>query len=165
MASRTPKTRAKGRNGVGDQVVINFDLKDPQERRALEAARLLATKHGRRKQAIVALLSAVYAYYEQTGELLSAQDITASLMGQGSAPGRAPVGFTQAIANTHGLALAAVDVPMPTTQDVPASKRRAGRRYSGAGVEVTTSASKNGKDTLTANFMASMKDLASGFFE
>ena len=83
MASRTRKASSKGRNGVGDTVVVSFDLADPAERKALEAARLLATKHGRRKQAIVALLGAIYAHYEATGELLSAADITAGLIGQG----------------------------------------------------------------------------------
>ncbi len=165
MASRTSKPARKGSNGTGDSLTVMFDQSDPAERRALEAARLLAAKHGRRKSAIIALLEAVYSRYEQTGELLSASEITSALMGQGTLPARAPVGFTQAIANTHGLALSAADVSMPTAQDVPASKRSAGRRYSGAGVEVTTSASKNGKDTLTANFMNSMKGLASGFFE
>ena len=42
-------------------------MSDPAERKALEAARLLAAKHGRRKQAIIALLEAVYTCYEQTG--------------------------------------------------------------------------------------------------
>src|SRR6476646_10488677 len=88
MASRPRKSSNKGRNGVGDTVVVSFDLTDPAERKALEAARLLATKHGRRKQAIVALLGAVYAHYEQTGELLSASVITGALMGQGSVPER-----------------------------------------------------------------------------
>ena len=83
MANRARNSSGKGRNGVGDTVVVSFDLADPAERKALEAARLLATKHGRRKQAIVALLGAVYAHYEQTGELLSAADITARLIGQG----------------------------------------------------------------------------------
>src|SRR5664279_5175847 len=99
MASRTRK-QTKGRNGVGDSVTVFFDQSDPAERRALEAARLLATKHGRRKSAIIALLEAVYAHYEATGELLSASEISGALIG-GVTPGRGIVGYPTTILNTH----------------------------------------------------------------
>jgi hypothetical protein len=56
-------------------LTVYFDQNDPQECRALEMAKLLATKHGRRKQAIVALLDAMYSHYQETGELLSATAI------------------------------------------------------------------------------------------
>ncbi|MEO8394345.1 MAG: hypothetical protein ABI700_15240 [Chloroflexota bacterium] len=164
MAQKSAR-KTKGQNGVGDSITMFFDVSDPSERRALEASRLLAAKHGRRKAALVAMLDAIYQIYQVTGELPSPAALGLALMGQGSAPGRAPVGFTQAIANEHGLTLNAADVPMPTAQDVPTSKRRAGRRYSGAEVEVTTSVSKDGNDTLTSNFMKSMKGIASGFFD
>jgi len=71
----------KGRNGTGDTMMIYFDPSDPAERRALEASRLLAAKHGRRKQVIVTLLEAIYTAYEQTGDLLSSAEIAAALMG------------------------------------------------------------------------------------
>ncbi|MEO8392865.1 MAG: hypothetical protein ABI700_07720 [Chloroflexota bacterium] len=82
MARATRAKTHKGVNGTGDSVTVYFDAADPAERKALEAARLLAVKHGRRKQAIVALLEAVYNYYEQTGELISASEISGALTGR-----------------------------------------------------------------------------------
>src|SRR5512134_515085 len=70
----------KRRNGVGESLTVYFDQNDPQERRALEMAKLLASKHGRRKQAIVALLDAMYSRYQETGELLSATAIQNAVM-------------------------------------------------------------------------------------
>src|SRR3954462_14279439 len=93
MARSTKAKAQKGRNGVGDSLTVYFDRSNPAERKALEAARLLAIKHGRRKQAIIALLEAVYTHYEATGELMSASVISSALMGQGAALGRDPVGF------------------------------------------------------------------------
>jgi hypothetical protein len=84
MARAVTTKTPKGRNGVGDSVTVYFDHTDPAERKALQAARLLATKHGRRKQAIIALLEAIYNHYEATGELLSAGEIATALMGQAS---------------------------------------------------------------------------------
>jgi hypothetical protein len=85
------KTRRKGSNGTGDSVTVYFDCSDPAERKALEAARLLAAKHGRRKQAIIALLEAVYNHYQASGELISASEISAALMlGAPVQPGAAP---------------------------------------------------------------------------
>ena len=96
MARTTKTKRAKGANGVGDSVVVNFDMSDPSERRALEAARLLAAKHGRRKQAILALLEAIYARYETTGELMTPAQIAAALSGQMTPAQRPPLGFVAA---------------------------------------------------------------------
>jgi len=73
----------KGANGTGDILTVSFDTSDPSERRALEAARLLAAKHGRRKQVVIALLEAVYNHYEQTGEVLTAPEISAHFAGNG----------------------------------------------------------------------------------
>lgn len=86
--------RRKGANGTGDILTVNFDTSDPSERRALEAARLLAAKHGRRKQVVIALLEAVYSHYEQTGEVLTAPEISAFFAGNG----RQPVAITPAAA-------------------------------------------------------------------
>lgn len=94
---RTAKAkRIKSANGVGDVVVVNFDIADPTERRALEAARLLAAKHGRRKQAILAMLEAIYNRYEATGELMTPTQIAAALNGQPTAVTRPQIGFTVA---------------------------------------------------------------------
>ena len=111
MARTTKAKRTKGANGAGDSVVVNFDLNDPSERRALEAARLLASKHGRRKQAILALLEAIYARYEITGELMTPAQIAAALSGQVAAPQRPPIGFTPAI----GRQIAAPPAPQFST--------------------------------------------------
>lgn len=72
---KSKRMTTKRRNGVGESVTVYFDQNDPQEWRALEMAKLLALKHGRRKQAIVALLDAMYSAYQETGELLTATAI------------------------------------------------------------------------------------------
>jgi hypothetical protein len=74
------KNKRKGSNGTGDSLTVYFDCSDPAERKALEAARLLAAKHGRRKQAIIALLEAIYNRYEASGELISASEISSALL-------------------------------------------------------------------------------------
>ena len=74
------KSKRKGSNGTGDSLTVYFDCSDPAERKALEAARLLAAKHGPRKQAIIALLEAIYNRYEASGELISASEISAALL-------------------------------------------------------------------------------------
>ena len=141
MMANKARTSHKGRNGTGDSVTLYFDRSDPAERKALEAARLLATKHGRRKQAIIALLEAVYNHYEATGELLSSGEISGLLMGQGSAPARQPVGFTNAVAQ------------------IPISRAHT------YGVEVTASSGKASAKAVGDNFLQSMQGLASGFFD
>jgi len=75
---------AKGQNGTGDRILIRFDdPNDATDMRALAGAQILAQKHGRRRQAIVAMLEAIYIRYEATGELLSASQISAALTGVG----------------------------------------------------------------------------------
>lgn len=96
MARATKAKRTKGVNGAGETVVVNFDMADPSERRALEAARLLASKHGRRKAAILALLEAIYTRYEATGELMTPTQIAAALNGQAATVARPQIGFTTA---------------------------------------------------------------------
>jgi len=91
-----PKTQ-KGKNGVGDSMTVLFDLTDKSERRALEAARLLASKHGRRKAVMVAFLEALYTHYEATGDLLSSAEITSLMSPQQPAMQRPSMGFTPAI--------------------------------------------------------------------
>lgn len=98
----------KGANGTGDKIVIRFDdLSDLTEQRALEAARLLATKHGRRRQAIVAMLEAVYLHYEKTGELLSASQIGIAIAnsgaGQAGAAAPAPARMREANQPTESM--------------------------------------------------------------
>jgi hypothetical protein len=153
MANKARKTQ-KGRNGEGDSVTVYFDPADPAERKALEAARLLAAKHGRRKQAIIALLEAVYTCYEQTGELMSATTISAALMGQGAAMERAGVGLENALTPMPNLQSAA------TNKHLPRPKRHIRNQ-----AEVTSTAGKASAETVAKNFLSSMKGLASGFFD
>ena len=81
MARSRLQSKRKAKNGAGDSVTVYFDQSDPAERRALEASRLLAAKHGRRKQVIVTLLEAIYLHYEQTGELMSSAQLATRVSG------------------------------------------------------------------------------------
>jgi hypothetical protein len=137
---------AKGRNGVGDQVVVKFNATDPAERKALEAAHLLAAKHGRRKAAIIALLEAVYDRYEDSGCLMTSAEITAALMGQAPAPARAPVGFPAA---TAGQIVAS---------DMTAEQRQATLQHSdnSPGVVIAKGSGKDSAQTVADNFLSSV---------
>jgi hypothetical protein len=73
--------KGKGRNGEGEGITLRFDQQDKTERRALQMSKLLASKHGRRKQAIVALLATMMDIFEESGEILDAREITARLNG------------------------------------------------------------------------------------
>lgn len=77
---------SKASNGEGQTITVTgFDLNDPQEQRALAMSQLLATKHGRRKQVIVALLDAMYQHYNATGEIMSGSEVYQRVIG-GTAP-------------------------------------------------------------------------------
>ena len=141
--SKTVKA-PKGRNGEGDSVTVYFDATDPAERKALEAARLLATKHGRRKQAIIALLEAVYTCYEQTGELMSASAISSALLAQ-----TGPVPRQQA---RHA------------SSDTVPNERHTYRDNSPL-VEITSTGGKASAKTVAANFLQSVSGFAGGFFD
>ena len=138
MALSAKSKARKGVNGTGDSVTVFFDASDPAERRALEAARLLAAKHGRRKQAIIALLEAVYAYYEANGELLSSAEITAALMGKAPVQMRPAVEFPS--------------VAVPRAHSAPSNE---------PGVVITGSSKASAK-TVADNFL---KNYASSFFD
>lgn len=145
MARSTKAKAPKGRNGEGDSLTVYFDCSDPAERKALEAARLLATKHGRRKQAIIALLEAIYTSYEQTGELMSASAISSALLAQNS-PAPRP------------------QVKLVSTDTLPSDRRRQHQANSSL-VEVTSSGGKASADTVGKNFLHSISGLAAGFFD
>ena len=114
----------------------------------------MAAKHGRRKQAIIALLEAVYTCYEQTGELMSASAISAALISQGAAQGIGTGSHLAARIDAPSPQLSAETIPQPRTQH---NRQRSGR------IEVTTS--KASAETVAKNFLNSMKGLASGFFD
>ena len=145
MARPTKAKAPKGRNGEGDSLTVYFDCSDPAERKALEAARLLATKHGRRKQAIIALLEAVYTSYEQTGELMSASAISSALLAQNSPTSRSQTDFM--------------------STDTIASERRRQHQDQSARVEITSLGGKASAETVGKNFLQSVSGFAAGFFD
>lgn len=75
------RKRSKSSNGEGMSVTVYFDRYDRREGAALAMAQLLATKHGRRKDAIVSFLAAMYDHYERTGEIMTATEIANTLSG------------------------------------------------------------------------------------
>jgi hypothetical protein len=103
MARKRATTGRKAPNGQGDSLNVLFDRSDPKQKRALDMARLLASVHGRRKDAIVALLDAMYSIYENTGELLYAEDIYLRLTQPNGGTSGGNMGFQQAVARGHGL--------------------------------------------------------------
>ena len=145
MARSTKAKTPKGRNGEGNSVTVYFDCSDPAERRALEAARLLATKHGRRKQAIIALLEAVYTCYNETGELMSASEISGALLGQ---PRETPRQQTR-----------------PEFTDPVSNERNHKQRRYSPPVEITNSGGKASVETIAQNFLQSVSGFSVGFFE
>ncbi len=154
---------SKRRNGAGESVTVYFDQNDPQEWRALEMAKLLALKHGRRKQAIVALLDALYSAYQETGELLTATAIQNAIRSaqNGSVPR-----LTSA-AQGWGRELAEYAAPADTRQ--PSPRRTAARTTEPLVYEDDTqlvSVGGGGKadaKETTRNFLASMSGLS--FFD
>jgi hypothetical protein len=149
MARTSKSTKAKGRNGEGDSLTVFFDQSDPAERRALEAARLLAAKHGRRKQVIVTLLESIYTYYEQTGDLLSATEIANALMGgAGQMPKIAP-----ATAST---------APQASMERAQARKTRKTAKTSESLITISTKDRQNDNQNVAANFL---KGMAAGLFD
>lgn len=140
------KKKRKGANGVGEYVSINFDISDPQEAAALAAAQLLASKHGRRKAALVAFLAAVYEVYQDTGKLLSPVEIANAIEGN-SAP-RA-MGFTPAVAASRQL-------------DTPPARRRSAASEADTAPTITVSkAAKATSAQVAANFASGL----GGFFD
>jgi hypothetical protein len=114
MRTSKPKRTRKGNNGTGETLTILFDSSDPQEARALEMAKLLAEKHGRRKATIVALLDTMYQHYQATGELLSATDIARAVGNGKSATSFTPaVGFAMPAPSAQSLAAPVPEVVPP----------------------------------------------------
>jgi hypothetical protein len=160
MASRTPK-QPKGRNGVGDSVTVFFDKTDPAERRALEAARLLAAKHGRRKSAIIALLEAVYAHYEQTGELMSSAEITGALNGRAGGV-RNSVTSSPAVPQYREMQYSPEEPSRRNQTPIMTSKRKSQRQHPGD-IEIIPDG-KASAQKVADNFLSSMKGFATDFF-
>jgi hypothetical protein len=151
MANRRMVT--KRRNGAGESVTVYFDQDDPQEWRALEMAKLLALKHGRRKQAIIALLDAMYSAYQETGELLTATAIQNAIRAAQptSAPRLAGAG------QEWGSDLVAYAPPAAARTTAPPVYREAAQPVS------VTGGGKASAEETTRNFLASMGGMS--FFD
>jgi hypothetical protein len=133
MAARRQTTKAANKrgNGEGESITINFDIHDRTERRAMQMSKMLAAKHGRRKQFIVAVLASLYDVFEATGELPEAHSVAALLSGAAPAVGSA--------------ALSATSSKIRTQKANPKAPR----------VTVSNGAAKTNADTIAKNFLAS----------
>src|SRR5215211_3260184 len=96
-SSTITRKQGKGRNGVGQGITLRFDSSDDQEAAALAMSQILASKHGRRKDAIVALLSALYEVYQETGKLLNPVEIANAVQAASMGGRHAALGFTSAV--------------------------------------------------------------------
>lgn len=88
MARKQGRKQSKGRNGEGQSVSLFFDTRDPMESKALAMSQVLASKHGRRKQVLIAALAALYDAYLESGELPTATTVANALSGMGTPPPR-----------------------------------------------------------------------------
>jgi len=152
------KRKQKGANGVGQFVSLTFDTSDPQEAAALRAAQLLASKHGRRKQAVVAFLSALYEVYQETGVLLSPVQIANAVQRANTPNQHAALGFTSAV----GQYSAPPDMP-PDLRKLTAPRADDTPQY--VPTELTVSKGKKASaEDVAANFLKSAGSM-SGFFD
>jgi hypothetical protein len=147
--ARKPQKRC---NGSGESLTVFFDKSDPQQQAALSMSQMLGSKHGLRKEVIVALLAALNERYESTGELLTPIAVTNAIMD----------GFA---ISTPARAFTTMQPPRP-----PAGVERTdhARRSSETTMGVVVIEEGRGKTTsqeVAKNFLNSMKGLASGFFD
>jgi hypothetical protein len=155
------KRKQKGVNGVGQFVSLTFDISDPQEAAALAAAQLLASKHGRRKQAVVAFLSALYEVYETTGKLLSPVEIANAVQGAGPNSTRF-MNFTPPPANLQQTSETVQKMLEKERYSTPKRTPRSARNDDEPAV-VVTAAKKASAATIAANMTASFGKM--GFFD
>ena len=139
-------------NGLGESLTVFFDKSDPQQQAALSMSQMLGSKHGLRKEVIVALLAALYERYELTGELLT------------------PIAVTNAIMDGFAISTPAkaFTIMQPTSSFSSVERTDLERRSSASatgGVIVSESKGKTSSQEVAKNFLNSMKDLASGFFD
>ena len=158
------KSQGKRRNGKGESISVFFDDSDPTEAAALKMAQLLATKHGRRKSAIIAMLAAMQKHFEQTGELLNSTDIANAITGTATL-NLQPTGFTPAVSNQRGLQPQPAQgyTPPSASSDLTPEQRQSGRHYADdtPGVVVTAGGKASAK-TVADNFL---KNIGSAFFD
>lgn len=69
--------RIKPQNGQGQsgQIILSFDLSDPDQARAYDMAQQLASPHGMRKHVFVGFLLFLESYQAQTGIRLTADRV------------------------------------------------------------------------------------------
>jgi hypothetical protein len=134
------QTTTKRSNGEGETLTIAFDVDDRTERRAMQMSKMLAAKHGRRKQFIVAVLASLYDVFEETGELPEAHHIAALLSGVTSAP---------AASMTRGYSASVTEQPAVT--NAPSRKATSSKTPR---VTVSKEAAKTSADTIAKNFLA-----------
>jgi len=69
-------------DGAGEAVSLKFVMADPMEMRALEVAQDLATKHGRRKEYLMAFLLALADVRDSTGSYPTAYQLRKVISGE-----------------------------------------------------------------------------------
>ena len=134
-------------NGSGESLTVFFDKSDPQQQAALSMSQMLGSKHGLRKEVIVALLAALYERYESTGELLT------------------PIAVTNAIMDGFAISTPAKAFTSMQSTSSPASHERRTSNSTKGVVVVKESRGKTTSQEVAKNFLNSMKGLASGFFD
>ena len=138
-------------NGSGESLTVFFDKSDPQQLAALSMSQMLGSKHGLRKEVIVALLSALYERYESTGEVLTPIAVTNAIMD----------GFAL---STPAKIFTSAQSASSLTSSGRAKERQKARSTGGVAV-VKEGRGKTTSQAVAKNFMNSMKGLATGFFD
>ncbi|MEO8394261.1 MAG: hypothetical protein ABI700_14820 [Chloroflexota bacterium] len=139
-------------NGSGESLTVFFDKSDPQQQAALSMSQMLGSKHGLRKEVIVALLAALYERYESTGDVLTPIAVTNAIMD----------GF--AISTPAKMFTTMQPASLPTTAERK-SDEQPKPKLTGGVVVVKENRGEIVSPNVSLNFMNSMKSLASGFFD
>ena len=127
MARKQGRKQGKGRNGEGQSVSLFFDTRDPMESKALAMSQVLASKHGRRKQVLIAALAALYDAYMDTGELPTATTVANALSGVSPQAGRS---FAPVTSRTPAPASSTPRRPREYDDDQPTVVISSGRKAS-----------------------------------
>lgn len=156
----------KSPNGTGQSLTVFFDQSDPQEANALAMSKLLASKHGRRKDAVISLLSALYEVYQETGKLLSATEIANAVQAAQGGGRHASMGFTYAVA---GASVEPPPEPLPFPKETRPWMHQQVRADDDQ-PQITVSETKrlSADDQAKrsgANFLKSAGGLSAGFFD
>jgi ATP-dependent DNA ligase len=107
------KRKIKAPDGSGETITVYLDKNDPLEGKALAMSQMLAGKRGRRKQAVVALLAAMYDLYQVTGEMPTSADIMTALTSNQPRSFTTAVGFAMPAQAAQSLAAPVPKVEPP----------------------------------------------------